>query len=239
MGIPKIIHQIWSGIDGPLPEYFRILGETWKKTYPDWEYIQWDNEKMNAFIQEYYPQWWDVYTCFPYNVQRWDAIRYLILYQMGGMYVDFDYESLKPVTQLVDGKECCFALEPDSHRKVFKRPVEQAFNNALMLSVPGHPFMKKIIDGIFAGESPKEEWSSKDMCVLNTTGPWKLMDLYDDLSPREQEDIYLIPAKYVTPFDVPQAFRVRAGEESDELEKCLDEAYAVHYFFGNWRFDNR
>ena len=77
------------------------------------------------------------------------------------------------------------------------------------------------------------------MCVLNTTGPWKLMDLYDDLSPREQENIYLIPAKYVTPFDVPQAFRVRAGEESDELEECLDEAYAVHYFFGNWRFDNR
>ena len=34
--IPKIIHQIWSGVDEPLPEYFSVLGETWKKYHPDW-----------------------------------------------------------------------------------------------------------------------------------------------------------------------------------------------------------
>ena len=237
--IPKIIHQIWSGIDDPIPSSFEALGETWRKSYPDWEYIQWNNDMMNSFIKEYYPEYWNIYNKFPYNVQRWDAIRYLILYQMGGMYVDFDYESLKPIDELVDDKNCCFALEPDSHRRAFKKEVEQVFNNALMLSTPRHPFMKKIIDYIFTEDTLKEKWESKDLCVLNTTGPWKLIDLYYDLTKEEQHDIYLIPAKYVTPFDVPQSFRVRRGEISDELEQCLEEAYAVHYFFGNWRYNNK
>jgi hypothetical protein len=50
----------------------------------------------------------------------------------------------------------------------------------------------------------------------------------------EIQKLYLIPDKYVTPFDVMQARRFRLGEESDDLEKCLQEAYAVHYFFNGW-----
>ena len=239
MRIPKIIHQIWSGIDEPISPFFKKLGKTWRKSYPNWEYIQWNNDMMNSFIKEYYPEYRNIYNRLPYNVQRWDAIRYLILYQMGGMYVDFDYESLKPIDELVNDKNCCFALEPDSHRRVFKKEVEQVFNNALMLSTPKHLFMKKIINSIFTENTLREKWESKDLCVLNTTGPWKLIDLYYDLTKEEQNDIYLIPAKYVTPFDVPQAFRIRRGEISDELDQCLEEAYAVHYFFGNWRYNNK
>jgi mannosyltransferase OCH1-like enzyme len=80
--IPKIIHQIWSGIDEPLPEIFRQFGETWKEHHPTWKYEFWDNERMITFVKKYYPQYWDTYNTFPYNIQRWDAIRYLILYKM-------------------------------------------------------------------------------------------------------------------------------------------------------------
>lgn len=38
MEIPLIIHQIWSGIKEPLPQYFENLGKTWKYDYPDWKY---------------------------------------------------------------------------------------------------------------------------------------------------------------------------------------------------------
>jgi len=100
MKIPKVIHQIWSGIDGPLPKHFQILGETWKRDYPNWEYIRWDNKMMEDFVRKHYPEHWDVYIKYPYNVQRWDAIRYLILDKFGGMYIDFDYESIEPMNQL-------------------------------------------------------------------------------------------------------------------------------------------
>ena len=236
--IPKIIHQIWSGIYEPLPEWFKELGETWKEDYPDWEYMFWDNDKMNGFVKEYYPQHWDIYSRFPYNVQRWDAIRYLILDKIGGMYVDFDYESICNMEELIKDKSCCFALEPELHVGAFGRTKkEPVFNNALMLSVPEHPFMKKIIETVFTEKMLTYE-GIKEVCVLNTTGPWLISDLYYGLIKQEQEQIYLIPAKYVTPFTLPQANRFRSGEESEELENCLKEAYAVHYFFSDWTKTN-
>lgn len=235
--IPKIIHQIWSGISEPLPECLKVLTETWKEQYPEWNYLLWDNDMMNNFVRKNYPQYWNIYNKYPYNVQRWDSIRYLILNKMGGMYVDSDYESIHPMDQLLKDKTCCFAIEPELHRKVFPRDVEEVFNNALMASIPEHPFMCKIISTVFT-EAILEYQGPKDLCVFNTTGPWILIDLYRELTEKEKEDIYLIPAKYVTPFDLPQSHRLIAGEISEELENCLKEAYAVHYFLGSWRKGN-
>jgi len=65
---------------------------------------------MNRFIKTCYPAFWEAYNRFRYNVQRWDVIRYLILNTTGGMYVDFYYESLKPIDLLFAEKSCCFAM---------------------------------------------------------------------------------------------------------------------------------
>lgn len=232
--IPKIIHQVWSETYQPLPEQFKIFSETWKEHYPDWEYILWDNKKMNEFVQKSYPHYWNIFNNYPYDVQRWDAIRYLILDKIGGMYVDFDYESISPIDKLIEDKTCCFSLEPKSHINAFKREVDDVFNNALMLNTPGHPFMHKIVETVFS-ESMLHYDAPKNICVYNTTGPWILIDLYYDLTEEEKKQVYLIPAEYVTPFDLPQANRLRRGEQSEELENCLEEAYAVHYFWGNWK----
>ena len=233
--IPKIIHQIWSGIDGPLPNYFKRLGDTWKRDYPDWEYILWDNARINDFIEANFPQYKDIYYRFPYNVQRWDAIRYMILYKMGGMYVDFDYESIESIAWLVEDKTCCFAEEPLSKRDIldFKK-VDRMFNNALMLSIPAHPFMEKILGKVFQ-EANLLCYDPKAVCVLKTTGPWMLVNAYTELDSTEKTNIYLIPMRYVTPFNIDPARRFLIGDRSDELENCLSDAYAVHYFFGGWR----
>ncbi|MCD8178555.1 MAG: hypothetical protein LUE98_14485 [Tannerellaceae bacterium] len=194
--IPKIIHQIWSGISEPLPEKFRILGETWKRDYPDWRYEFWDNQRINKFIKEYYPQYWYVYCKFPFNVQRWDAIRYLILEKFGGMYVDFDYESIKPMDDLLKGHSCCFAMEKEFISSYFR-----VFNNALMLSIPAHPFMQRIVRYVFSKTLLINNiYSSKKAAVFNTTGPYALIRLYGSLTEKEKDDIYLISAEYVSPF---------------------------------------
>lgn len=233
--IPKIIHQIWSGIDKPLPKVSQILGNTWKRDYPDWEYILWDHEKMNHFITSHYLQYKDIYNLFPYNIQRWDAIRYLILEKLGGMYVDFDYESIRSIEPLLAGKTCCFSEEPESHKAGFGRDVKHYFNNGMMLSTPGHPFMRKIIDAVFMDDGINYNPHRFDY-VLKTTGPWKLMNVYYDLNEKDRENVYLIPKEYVTPFDYTQARRFILKEEGyKDLENCLKEAYAVHYFFSNWR----
>jgi SAM-dependent methyltransferase len=112
-----------------------------------------------------------------------------------------------------------------------------------MACVPGHPFMRKIITDVFSEKNFEQHNLPKHVYVLKTTGPWRLTELYEQSSAKERESIYLIPAEYVTPFDMVQARRVRMGEQSEELDKCLAEAYAVHYFFGTWmtvdKFDEK
>ena len=234
--IPEIIHQIWSGIEEPLPDLFRKLGETWQAHYPNWRYEYWDNDRMNRFVKTFYPEYRDAFQRYPYHIQRWDAIRYLILYKTGGMYVDFDYESLKPIDELLKGKSCCFAMEPESHRKIFNRDI--IFNNALMAAVPGHPFMQKIIKRVFSEETVRYRDVSKDICVFKTTGPWQLIDLYEQATEAEKAAVYLIPDKYVTPFSVGQTRQLRMGIMHEELDNCLKDAYAVHYFFNSWFADD-
>lgn len=230
--IPQIIHQIWSGVDEPLPDYFKSMGETWKEHHPTWEYMLWDNQKMNDFIQEFYPQYWDVYTAFQYNIQRWDAIRYLILDKIGGVYVDFDSECLKPLDELFIGKECCFSLEPAEHGIVFNKQLY--FNNALMASVPDHPFMEEVISRVF-DYSPENRMlgtGSKIMTILRTTGPLMLVNLYEGYL--NKADIYLIPAEYTSPLTKDEVQSIIKGHESDELEKKIENAYSIHYFFNGW-----
>lgn len=232
--IPKIIHQVWSGIEEPLPKAAQLLGDTWKHDYPEWEYRVWDNRMMNDFVQEHYPQYWTAYQQFPYNIQRWDAIRYLILDKIGGMYVDFDYESLSSIEPLIEGKTCCFSEEPATHGGGFELQMEHYFNNGMMLSIPNHHFMKKVINSVFKNSNDNYNIHSYDY-VLRTTGPWMLMKLYASLSQEEKNEIYLIPKEQVTPFDLHQARRVFWGKEnSEDLKACLKEAYAVHYFFSSW-----
>lgn len=231
---PKIIHQIWSGIDEPLPEVFKSLGETWKRDYPNWEYRLWDNQMMNEFVKKYYPEYWYVYCKFSFDIQRWDAIRYLILEKIGGMYVDFDYESIQPMDELLKGKTCCFALEKDFINNFFR-----IFNNALMISTPGHPFMQKIIKYVFSRTVLLQRYPDKNSAVFNTTGPYALIRLYDTLTTKEKEDIYLIPAEFVSPFTGNEAEEVRLGVKDQRLEDCLEKAYAVHYYVSNWAKNDR
>lgn len=230
--IPKIIHQIWLGVDGLLPEHFRLFGETWKEHHPAWKYEFWDKGRVDDFIHAFYPQYMDTYLSFQYNIQRMDVIRYLILDKLGGMYVDFDSECLKPHDELFTGKSCCFSMEPETHRLQYKKSV--LFNNALMACIPEHPFMKKIIKLVFS-YIPKTEFFSteqRNLEVLTTTGPFMLVDLYEDYPDKEQ--IFLIPANHVSPFDMNEIALIRRGYESVGFDNRLNDAYSVHYFWGSW-----
>lgn len=55
-----------------------------------------------------------MYRSFPYNVQRWDTIRYMILYVYGGVYTDLDTECFKPIEPLLKDVMIGFGEEPRS-----------------------------------------------------------------------------------------------------------------------------
>ena len=87
--IPKIIHQVWLG--SPFPEKYSYFQSTWQTFHPDWEYILWTEKEIEEFglvNQAAY----DESTNYG---QKSDIARYEILYRMGGLYVDTDFECFK------------------------------------------------------------------------------------------------------------------------------------------------
>ncbi len=225
--IPKIIHQVWSG---SLPDFLKEWSKSWREYNPDWKYEFWDDDRMNSFIEEYFPEYVEVYNNFPYNVQRWDAIRYLFLWKMGGMYVDFDSECLEPIEGLFRGKDCCFSLEPHANPEFKDIPY---LSNALMACSSEHPFMLQIIKKVFSGEPCSYPVDDKFFHVLSTTGPLVVTNTYDEYS--YKDDIYLIPAELVAPFSIKEIGLIMTGIKNDLFEEKLQKARAIHYFLGTWR----
>ena len=92
--IPKIIHYCWFG-NNPKPEIVYKCIESWKKYFPDYEIVEW-NEKNYDVNKELYMQ--EAYSC-----KKWafvsDYARFDVLYQYGGIYFDTDVEVLKKFPQ--------------------------------------------------------------------------------------------------------------------------------------------
>lgn len=86
--IPKIIHQIWLG-DGDVPIKYLSFIDSWKSHHPDWEYHLWTVDHLIPLRnQRSYDQTTDV-------VQKTNIVRYEVLYQYGGIYVELDTACLK------------------------------------------------------------------------------------------------------------------------------------------------
>ena len=176
MRIPKIIHQVWEGKEGPPSDFLLDLSQTWKEQHPDWRYIFWNGEKIEVFMAEH-AEYREVYESYPYAVQRWDMIRYLILYEYGGIYADFDYECIAPLDGLLANETCCLAADPEEHARIFDKV--HIVTNAFMAVEARHPLFKQILEHLLTDDLAQYDVHNKFDYVLETTGPYMLTRLYD------------------------------------------------------------
>lgn len=87
--IPKTIHQIWIG-NRDKPHYW---SDTWQHSflekYPDYKYVLWDNENTQRELKKY-PPLEMMYNHFQHYCYKADILRYIILHEYGGIYIDID-----------------------------------------------------------------------------------------------------------------------------------------------------
>jgi mannosyltransferase OCH1-like enzyme len=168
MSIPKLVHQIWIG-PKKRPDIWMdsVRNFCLEKGY---EYVLWDDQKvseMNMVNRE----WYDKEET--YNGKS-DILRYEILYQNGGIYIDADSFIIKfdQLDKIISefNRDAGFGFEIDN--KLACGGVSLAKKESL--------FMKKCID-----EIPKRDFN---LLAWQSIGP----QLITDLSIKYQKEIPLV-----------------------------------------------
>ena len=122
--IPRVFHQIWLG-EGPFP--YAVERESWHRFHPDWEHRLWTERDLPVDLELT-----EAANLLRQPAERADILRLELLHRHGGVYLDADFECLKPVDPLLDGVSCFLGLL-DSGR----------VSNAVIGTVPGHPLLAK------------------------------------------------------------------------------------------------
>lgn len=225
--IPKIIHQTWK--NECLPVAFMTLSQTWRDMLPDWEYHLWTDEMNREFVRIHFPDFLKKYDAYPRNIQRADAIRYLLLYTYGGLYVDMDFECLKPeFVTLLEDAEFIAGKEPYLHAHSHGR--EYIVCNALMASIPNYPFLEFVIHRMMNHPHGWNVRHGRD--ILDSTGPFLLSDAYREYP--QKNELKIIEPELLYPILLGESKYITQGHISADMTYRIKAAYAIHHFFGTW-----
>lgn len=149
MSIPKKIHQIWIG-ESEIPKSWQIDCEEIKNRHDDWEYIFWDNQKVDLELKKMPENVKEKYKYF-FNEKQWayasDILRYWIIYKYGGVYLDCDFKMTKK------GSLNTLPLEKDlilvNMRAIHKgKKFKCRIQNCFLAAKKKQNFLKRIVEKI-------------------------------------------------------------------------------------------
>lgn len=160
--IPPVIHFIWLG-PRPFPPQSVENVRTWMTQNPGWKVKFWTDrdreppcegmEKILVKDFHFFKLGW----CYEES-QNWgeksDLLRYEILYQQGGVYVDHDANCLQSFSGMSRGYDFFCGLETP-HEPFVGRNV--TCGNGILGSRPRHPIIGKVIELVVERWKPLAE----------------------------------------------------------------------------------
>ena len=87
--IPKIIHQIWLGPKKRPDQWINTFKIDYINKNPEYKYYLWNEENINSLFTNF-PIYKIIYDLEKTYNGKSDILRYLILYNYGGIYIDAD-----------------------------------------------------------------------------------------------------------------------------------------------------
>ncbi len=229
--IPRIIHQTWR--DSDVPPYLRRFQASWREHHPAWQYRLWTDEANRRLIEEHYPEFLPVYDAYPLPIQRADAARYFMLHRYGGLYVDLDFECLRPLESMLAGRSCVFGAEPRAH--ALAHGLSLIVGNALMASTPGHRIWRDVQAALVRHRNA-QAWGRLD--ALRSTGPLMLTDVVQRYG---TDEVTLYPPDVFYPqLDAVNSDAFSSSAEQSRYQEKMrqglatPDSYAVHHWAGTW-----
>ncbi len=178
--IPKRIIQTGKHVDQSLRN--RAMMSNIRLLNADYEYLFFDDVRVNDFIAQEYPQYRAVFNAFEFPIQRYDFFRYLAVHRYGGFYFDLDVLLASDLSGLLESG-CVFPFEglTLSHYLRNHHKMDWEIGNYAFGAGPGHPFLQAIIENCVRAQRDPS-WVkpmmrgfppllSAEYVILNTTGP--------------------------------------------------------------------
>ena len=178
--IPKRIIQTNKSLDLSLLE--RAAVANIKLLNPDFEYLFFDDQQVEDFIEKEFPEYQSVFHSFPVPIQRYDFFRYLAVYRLGGFYLDMDVFLASNLSELLD-YDCVFPFEALTINTFLReeRNMDWEVGNYAFGASAGHPFLRAIIENCVRAQKDSDwvpmmarsvpRMFRDDNTVLYTTGP--------------------------------------------------------------------
>ena len=146
VGIPKIIMQTWK--TKTIPSKWMASQLSILSLMPDWQYVLMTDEMNLNFVSKHFPHLFEWFKSLRFPIQRADVIRYMWLYEYGGMYMDLDIEIKISLNELFTGTMDTWLLKAP-------RNFAGHFTNFLMASSAKNPFWLTVLEECRA---PLESW---------------------------------------------------------------------------------
>ena len=214
--IPKKIHYCWFGRN-TLPESALKCIASWRKFFPDYEIIEWNEDNFDVNMIPY--------TAQAYKAKKYafvsDYARFKILYEQGGLYFDTDVEVIKSMIDIVErGPFMGFEINPGTDRKY------GSVNPGVGIgAVKGLDLYKSILD-YYAQLSflrPDGSYNTTDAVVNITTRELVKSQLKNISGIQEVSGITIYPADYFNPFN----------DVTGRLNKTPNTR-TIHWFTKTW-----
>lgn len=237
--IPKVFHYIWLG--KKLPEQYKPFLDTWLKYHPDWTFVFWVDNPENynlGVVKEFTFENLKNYLSNSQreekriaidvkNIdfenrkffdqtrnygQRSDILKWEVVYQFGGVYIDVDFECIKPLDMLHHIYDFYTGIQPLDTSFV-------QLGAALFGARPGHPVLKTCVETI------KDDWHNTQIVV--STGPIHFTKSFCSTPENNKFTDVILPASYFYP----------CGYDEQKMPRknwIRSESFAVHHWAGSW-----
>ncbi len=161
--IPKRIIQIWGG-GRELPLLSRAAAVSAQLLNPDFEYVLFDDAMMNHLVRTNFPQYKKMIDCDRLPAQKYDLFKYLAVYRLGGIYLDFDVLLANGFSDLLDFG-CVFPFGGITVNPFLRnRGQDWEVGTYAFGAAAGHPFIRAVIENCIRAQ---EDPSSLDAMLMS------------------------------------------------------------------------
>ncbi len=221
--IPKIIHYCWFG-GNPLPESALKCIESWKKHFPDFEVLEWNETNFNV---EEIPYIKEAYERKKYAFVS-DYARFAVLYLYGGLYFDTDVEVIKDFTPILEKGPfmgCEKEIRATDNTLSVAPGLGLGVNPGLGLGVnPGLGLYKELTESYLGEHFINDDGSNNIKTIVDRTT--EILCKYGLKNTNEIQTvagITIYPKEYFCPKIM----------DSDEMV-LTDNTYSIHHYDATW-----